>query len=53
MLSLHKKKEKTVEGLRIDVHFSVHTHKKILKEYPTSVVEKYESLVDWGKGWED
>lgn len=53
MLSFHKKKKKTVEGIRICVYFSVHAQKEILKEYPTSVVEKCGSLVDLGKGWED
>lgn len=34
-----------VEGIRIGVHFYVHMHKEVLKEYPRSVVKKWGSLV--------
>lgn len=44
MLSVHKKK--TVERIRIYVYSSARTHKEILKEYLTSMVEKRWGTVD-------
>lgn len=35
-----------VEGIRIGVHFDVHMHEEVLKEYPRGVVEKWGRLVD-------